>query len=75
MFLFLSRTDKEKGRILWGGISEYGNRDDFPKSCAREKWDLVLDVLMEDRGMLDLGQSLRKTLGKVKERRLFRERE
>lgn len=43
-----SRTDREMGRILWGRTSEYGRGDDFPKSCAREGWDLLVDWIMED---------------------------
>lgn len=45
-----SRADREKRKkILWRRTSEYGKRDDFPKSCAREEWDLRADLLTEDR--------------------------
>lgn len=67
-----SFEDREKGNIFWGRTSEYGKRADFPKRCAREEWDLLVD-LTEDRECLGAGSG--KALGKVKERRLSWRRE
>lgn len=40
------RTDREKGRTSWGRTGEYGlkkkKKKDFPKSCARIEWDLLV---------------------------------
>lgn len=42
-----ARTDREKGRILLGRTREDGKKD-FTKSCAMERWDLLVYRLMED---------------------------